>query len=145
MTQIIKQADVEYSADQMFLLVNDIAAYPDFLPWCTATNVMRSDDDSLEASVCIAVGKIKQTFTTKNTMQFGRSIMMQLVEGPFKQLHGQWQFQDKGHNGCVISLDLQFEFKSKLVKLALQSVFQKIMDSLVDAFIERAHSVYGEQ
>ena len=143
MTRISKQASVQYSAEQMFSLVNDIDSYPDFLPWCNATKVIEHNGDSLKASVSIAVGKIKQTFTTANTMQANNSIDMQLVEGPFKELNGHWKFHDDPHDGCLVSLDMQFEFKNKLVKLSLGTAFQKIIDSLVDAFIERARVVYG--
>lgn len=145
MTRIIKQASVEYSPEQMYSLVNDIMAYPEFLPWCTATDVIEDNGDSLKASISIAVGKIKQTFTTANTMQASSSIIMRLVEGPFKELNGHWRFQDESGDGCLVSLDMQFEFKNKLVKMTLGTAFQKIIDSLVDAFIERAQVVYGTE
>jgi len=127
----------------MFALVNDIESYPDFLPWCARTDVLEENGDSLTASVLISVGKIKQTFTTTNTMQPDTSISMKLVKGPFKELNGLWQFHDDANGGCSVSLDMQFEFKNKLLKHTLGSVFKKITASLVDAFIERARVVYG--
>ena len=142
MTRVIKQASVEYSAEQMFRLVNDIQSYPEFLPWCTATNILEQRENALTASVSIAVGKIKQSFTTANAMQPYSSIQMDLVEGPFKELSGYWQFRDE-NGSCRVSLDMRFEFKNRLVKHALGAAFQKITNSLVDAFIDRAHHVYG--
>ncbi|MEQ8289844.1 MAG: type II toxin-antitoxin system RatA family toxin [Gammaproteobacteria bacterium] len=145
MARIHKQEHVPYSADEMFALVNDIEAYPDFLPWCTSTNVIEHHGDSLVASVSLAVGKIRQTFTTANQMQGNESIVMRLVEGPFKQLSGHWQFKSTGEGSCMVSLDMQFEFKNRLVKHTLGHAFHKITDSLVDAFIGRAQSVYGQR
>jgi ribosome-associated toxin RatA of RatAB toxin-antitoxin module len=144
-TKINKQAHVAYSATQMYTLVNDIESYPDFLPWCSGTKVLESNDagDAIIASVSIAVGKIKQTFTTANTMQLDTSIIMRLVKGPFKELHGHWQFHQDDKGGCLITLEMQFEFKNKLVKHALGAAFKKITESLVDAFIRRARDVYG--
>ncbi len=142
-THINKQATVEYSANQMYSLVNDIESYPDFLPWCTATNVLENNDNALTASVSIAVGKIKQTFTTANTMEPNSSISMNLVKGPFKELSGHWQFKENNNGGCSVMLDMNFEFKNKLVKHTLGTAFQKIIDSLVDAFVERARMIYG--
>ncbi len=134
-----------YSADEMFALVNDIESYPDFLPWCSSTNVIENHGDSLVASVSIAIGKIRQTFTTANQMQDSEAIVMRLVEGPFKQLSGHWQFKRMEGDNCMVSLDMQFEFKNKLVKHTLGHAFHKITDSLVDAFISRAENVYGRR
>lgn len=145
MTKISKQANVAYTAKQMFALVNDIKSYPEFLPWCTATNILENKDDSLIASVSVSLGKINQSFTTKNTMQDNTSINMQLVEGPFKELKGHWQFNDKSEGECRILLNMQFEFKNKIMKHALGAAFKKVTDSLVDAFVERARVVYGSK
>ena len=127
----------------MYRLVNDIEAYPEFLPWCTADNILQQEEQTLVASVSIAVGKIKQSFTTANQMQLNEKITMQLVEGPFKQLVGNWRFQTIDEQQCVVSLDMQFEFKNRLVKHTLGHAFHKIIDSLVEAFVNRAQSVYG--
>ena len=145
MTRICKQENVAYSANEMYSLVNDIAAYPEFLPWCAATSIIEKNDDALIASVSIAIGKLKQTFTTANTMQPDNTINMRLVEGPFKELTGRWVFTDEPDGGSTVSLDMQFEFKSKIIKHTLGTAFHKIIDSLVDAFIDRARKVYGER
>ena len=143
MTRISKKEQVNYSANEMYRLVNDIEAYPEFLPWCTAANILQQEEQTLVASVSIAVGKIKQSFTTANQMQLNEKITMQLVEGPFKQLVGNWRFQTIDEQQCVVSLDMQFEFKNRLVKHTLGHAFHKIIDSLVEAFVNRAQSVYG--
>ncbi|GJM05523.1 MAG: ubiquinone-binding protein [marine bacterium B5-7] len=143
MTKINKQAQVTYSAHQMFSLVCDVESYPDFLPWCTDTNILESKDNFTVASVSIAIGKLKQTFTTANTIQTDTSVIMRLVKGPFKELYGNWQFLESENGGCQVLLEMEFEFKNKLLKHALGAAFKKITDSLVDAFIKRARDVYG--
>ncbi len=144
MIRVNKQADIEaYSAGQMFALVNDIESYPQFLPWCTASTITARGDDTLTASISVAVGGIKQQFTTSNTMQKDTAIYITLVKGPFKALKGCWRFKDNDHGGCSVRLEMQFEFKNKLLQQALGRPFQKITDSLIDAFIERAQFVYG--
>jgi ribosome-associated toxin RatA of RatAB toxin-antitoxin module len=144
-TKISKQADVAYSAKQMFALVNDIDSYPEFLPWCTATKILEKNSDSLIASVSVSLGKIKQSFTTKNTMQADTSINMKLVEGPFKELMGHWQFHEKENGECSVLLDMQFEFKNKIMKHTFGTAFKKITDTMVDAFVKRAQVVYGSE
>jgi ribosome-associated toxin RatA of RatAB toxin-antitoxin module len=144
-TKINKQAKVVYSAKQMFALVNDIKSYPEFLPWCTGTKLLEEKNNSLIASVSISLGKIKQSFTTENTMQADTSIIMKLVKGPFKELNGHWQFHNDTNGGCLVSLEMKFEFKNKIMKHAFGAAFKKITDSMVDAFVERAQVVYGAE
>lgn len=145
MTKIRKHANVSYSAEQMFALVNDIKSYPEFLPWCTKTDILETKGDYLIASVSVAMGKIKQSFTTENEIKTNASISMKLVEGPFKSLIGHWQFNDNADNGCSILFDMEFEFKNKIMKHAFGAAFKKITDSMVDAFVKRARAVYGTE
>ncbi len=129
----------------MYALVNDIKSYPEFLPWCTEAKILEDSGHSLVASISVSVGKIKQSFTTENTMQLDSLISMKLVKGPFKELKGLWEFQDDVDGGCSVSLDMRFEFKNKLLKHTLGSTFKKITNSMVDAFVNRAQVVYGAE
>ena len=144
MARINKKTNVKFSANQMYSLVNDIETYPDFLPWCTDANIISSDEATLTASISISIGRIKKIFTTLNTMREGISINMILIQGPFKELNGQWIFQDNSEGGSTVSLEMQFEFKNKLLKYTFGTAFKKIIDSLVDVFIERANVIYDE-
>tara|TARA_X000001036_G_scaffold432887_1_gene469535 strand:+ start:583 stop:1014 length:432 start_codon:yes stop_codon:yes gene_type:complete len=141
-TRINKKAVVKFSANQMYKLVNDIEAYPSFLPWCTDANIINDSKDSLTASVSISIGRIKKIFTTLNTMQQDISIDMKLIKGPFKKLNGSWEFKNNNNGGSTVSLVMEFEFKNKLLKYTLGGAFKKITDSLVDAFISRANDIY---
>ncbi len=129
----------------MYALVNDINAYPDFLRWCKKAEVHDQSAHHLTATIALEAGKVKQSFTTRNTMQPGQRIDMQLVEGPFKYLKGSWQFSDIDTHLCKIELDIQFEFKNKLLKLALNHTFNHIMNGMIDAFSQRACEVYGKR
>jgi len=141
--EIHKSAVVPYSAEAMYALVNDIDAYPEFLPWCRDTAVRNRSDTHLQATLTLEAGKIRQSFTTENTMQPGRMIEMRLLEGPFKYLTGCWRFEPLSPRACNVRLDIQFEFKNKVLKLALNKVFKHILVSLVDSFIERAREIHG--
>ena len=144
MIRISKKANVKYSAKQMYILVNDIEAYPDFLPWCTDVIITNQGNNELIASVSISVGKIKKIFTTKNTMQPDSSISMKLIKGPFKILNGEWNFQNNSSGGSTVLLEMEFEFKNKLLRYTFGVAFKRITDSLVNAFIDRASDIYGE-
>ncbi len=145
MGNISKTAVVPYTAEQMYELVNDIEAYPDFLPWCTDASVYNRTVTALTASVSLATGRIKQTFTTENTMQVGRRIDVRLVSGPFSYLNGSWRFEPVGNGLCRIDLDMNFEFRNKLLKLTLNPFFNQFMNSLVSSFVDRAGKIHGKQ
>ena len=143
MTTISKSALVHYSPEQMFKLVDNIEAYPDFLPWCGKATEISRDDKNVEASLFISHSGLNKEFTTQNKNTTFNKIEMHLVNGPFKNLDGVWLFEPLGESACKVSLNLEFEFSSKIISITLGPIFSKIANSLVDAFIKRADTVYG--
>lgn len=145
MTLISRNALVPYSTEEMYRLVDDIESYPDFLPWCRSTKVISRDENEVKASIEIARGALNKSFTTLNRLQHNKIIEMRLVSGPFKHLQGFWRFDALGEQASKISFDLDFEFDSRLLALAVGPVFNQIVNSMVDAFSKRAVEVYGER
>lgn len=143
MTDINKSALVPYSAGQMYALVDDIESYEDFLPWCQASRELLREENIVEGRLEIALGKLHKAFTTRNLLKKDAEIEMQLIEGPFKRLHGVWRFEPLGEEGSKVSLHLEFEFSNKLLSMTFGSVFGHIANSLVDSFTQRAQQVYG--
>lgn len=143
MAHINRSALVPYSAEQMFVLVDAIRDYPQFLPWCRSAVELDRDPDEVKASIEIAKGALNKSFTTLNRMQKNKLIEMSLVDGPFKHLHGFWRFDELKPEACKVSLDLDFEFSNKLVSLAIGPIFNQVANTLVDSFVTRAKQVYG--
>ncbi len=145
MTSISKSALVPYSPAQMFALVDGIEVYPEFLPWCRATQVLSRTDDEVRATIELSKGGVEKAFTTCNRNQKDKMIEMRLVEGPFKRLEGFWRFDALGDEGCKVSFDLEFEFASRMLDMVVGPVFSQIANSLVDSFHRRAVEVYGKR
>ncbi|MFA5530417.1 MAG: type II toxin-antitoxin system RatA family toxin [Thiohalomonadaceae bacterium] len=143
MSIVQKSAIVPYTASEMFRLVDDVDAYPQFLPWCRSARVLSRTEDEVRATVEIAHGALRKSFTTHNRLQPGKMIEMRLVEGPFRRLEGFWRFDALGENACKVSLDLEFEFSSRIISMALGPVFSQITSTFVDSFRRRAEQVYG--
>ncbi|MFC3032256.1 type II toxin-antitoxin system RatA family toxin [Pseudoalteromonas fenneropenaei] len=143
MPQIEKSALVMYSSEEMFALVNDVAAYPQFLPNCSGAKILTQDGDIMTASLEISKAGITKWFTTENQLIAGKTVSMKLVDGPFKFLTGQWQFTALDEQACKVSLRLEFEFASKLIELAFGKVFNEVAKNMVAAFTQRAKNVYG--
>lgn len=144
MRRVNKSALVPYSAGQMYALVNDVERYPEFLPWCHGARVLSETDSEMRAQLDLARGGLHKTFTTLNKLEPGRSITMTLENGPFRHLEGRWQFVDLDHEGCKVTLDMEFEFSGKLLDMMAGPVFHEISNSLVDAFIRRATDLHGK-
>jgi ribosome-associated toxin RatA of RatAB toxin-antitoxin module len=137
-----RSAIVSFTAAQMFALVNDVARYPEFLPWCIGARIEDLSETERLASVKIARGVLRAEFTTRNTLQRDAQILMQLVEGPFKHLQGLWRFDAIGERGSRVQFRVEFEFKNPLTAAAFGSVFQTVCATIVDAFVVRAKGIY---
>lgn len=125
------------------MLVDDVEAYPQFLPWCSQAEVHNRTEESVDATLELQKGALSNKFTTRNSRNEFESIGLALIGGPFRHLEGGWQFKELGDNGCKVSLELEFEFESTLVDMMFGSFFEDICNSLVDAFTKRAESVFG--
>ncbi len=143
MTVIARSALVRFSAQLMFHLVDDIEAYPEFLPWCRSSRVLLRSNDTVEAELEIARGGFHQSFATRNIKLGQEEIRMSLMEGPFKHLEGVWTFRPLREDASKVSLHLEFELSNRLVGLAFGAMFNQICGDLVDAFSQRAKALYG--
>jgi ribosome-associated toxin RatA of RatAB toxin-antitoxin module len=139
---INRSALVMHSAERMSALVNDVAAYSQFLPWCSSSQVLESESEYMLASIEVQKGALKQSFTTRNDLSEDGRIIMSLVEGPFSYLKGAWEFIHLKEGACKVELTLDFEIKQNLAKIAFAKVFNQAANSMVDAFCERANQLY---
>lgn len=142
MTIVQKSALVKYSAQQMFDLVNDIESYPQFLPWCSGSRIIKRVDNIVEAELQISKGGFKKAFSTRNSIDVGGKISVSLLDGPFSYLEGVWNFMPLREDASKISLDLEFEMSGKLASLAFGAVFNQICNTMVSSFTHRAKEIY---
>lgn len=140
--KVSRSALVHFSAARMFELVDGIEQYPEFLPWCSGTSVTLRDQDKTRATINISYRGISQSFSTENRKQFPRHMTMQLLEGPFKSLDGEWRFTPLDDQACKIDFELHYEFSSVLLEKLVGPVFGYIAGTMVDAFLKRAEQLY---
>ena len=143
MPRLQRSALVPHSADDMFDLVIDVAAYPQFLPWCSWARVSEQSDTHQVAAVTIAKSLKRSEFTTRNRLDRPGRIDMQLVDGPFKRLTGTWTFTPLDESACRVELQVDFEFGNPFVGRLILPAFKQVCDSMVGAFTRRARSVYA--
>jgi ribosome-associated toxin RatA of RatAB toxin-antitoxin module len=137
-----RSALVNYSAQQMFDLVNDIEAYPQYMDGCVGAKVLKREGDWLEARLELSKAGVSQSFVTRNQLRAPESMSMTLVDGPFKYLKGCWRFTALNETACKVSFDLEFELQSKLLGMAVGKLFEAVASKQVDALCARAAQIY---
>jgi ribosome-associated toxin RatA of RatAB toxin-antitoxin module len=144
MAQISRSALVMFNCQQMFDLVNDISAYPAFIPNCADAKCTVINPNELEGSLLIKKAGIQKWFTTRNILTADNKIELTLVDGPFKFLTGYWQFTALDIDACKVELHLEFEFSSKMIEMAFGKLFNQVAISMINAFTQRAKVIYGQ-
>jgi len=138
MKRIVRSAIVECSAEAFYALVEDIEAYPAFLPWCATSQVRQRTPAYTVATLTLAAKGLRHSFTTGNANQPGRSIDMKLLEGPFKRFVAHWRFTPLAANSAKVEFTLEYEFSSRVVAALLSPLFSRLADDTVTAFARRA-------
>jgi ribosome-associated toxin RatA of RatAB toxin-antitoxin module len=141
MKNIARSAIVEHSAAEMDALVENIEAYPDFLPWCSAAEVHERAPGRTRATLTVGVGGLRHAFTTVNENRTDEAIDMHLESGPFRRFEGRWRFVPLAPDACRIEFTLQYEFSSRVLGKVLSPLFDGMADSMVEAFVRRAAEV----
>jgi len=141
-SEVNRSALVEYSAEQMFDLVNDVDSYSLFLPWCSGSEVLEQTETMLKGKIDLSKAGIKQSFTTLNTLNRPESIVISLLEGPFSELNGSWEFKILSESACKVTLHLEFDFLNAMLKAVVGPVFNVIANSMLGSFVNRANEIY---
>ncbi len=141
-THIERSALVPFSAERMFALVNDIERYPEFIPGCAGAEVLDRGDGWLEARLDLARLGMRQSFSTRNTLEPPTRMSLSLLDGPFKTLEGAWQFDVLNEQACKVSFTLTFEVANRLMAIALPKLMQQVASEQVDAVCARARELY---
>jgi ribosome-associated toxin RatA of RatAB toxin-antitoxin module len=151
MKHVKKSVLLWYSPHEMYALVTDIAAYPQFLPWCARAEVLAQDAQGMTARLWLAYAGVRHAFTTRNVHVPDRSVVVTLVDGPFSALDGTWLFKPLGDDpatgeaprACRIEFELRYAFSSRALEAVVSPVFDRIANTFVDSFVKRAEQVHG--
>lgn len=149
MKRVKKSVLLWYSPREMYTLVTAVEDYPKFLPWCERAEVLEATDTTMTARLHLHYAGVRHAFTTRNTQVPDRSVDVGLVDGPFSQLDGSWQFQPLSAPGqdaaeaCRIDFSLDYAFSNGALEALLSPVFDRVANTFVDSFVRRAEQVYG--
>ena len=137
-----------YTAQQMYDLVGDVASYPQFLPWCAAARIRsRTPEGTAEvtaADLVISFKVFRERFGSRVTLfADDMRIDTEYLDGPFKYMKSDWQFEDAEGGGCTVSFFVDFEFRNAVLQGIIGIVFNEAMQRIVRRFEQRAQALYG--
>lgn len=145
MSIIDRSIIVPYSIEQMYTLINDVAEYKNFLPWCVESIIHEKSEDKMHATLTFSAKGIQKSFSTINTLQPNRCIEIQLAQGPFKQLQGFFRFENRDNRQTAVIFNLSYELSNPIISIMYGSLFHHVSSNLMDAFVNRAHTIYGSK
>jgi coenzyme Q-binding protein COQ10 len=138
-----------YAPEQLFDLVGDVEAYPQFVPWISTMRTWnrreeRPGVETLDAEVSVGFSFLKERFSTRVRRDATtREITVTLLHGPFKHLVNTWRFEPHP-TGAQVKFDIDFAFRSKLLEALLAANFHHAVDKLIACFDARAEALYGK-
>ena len=144
MAMFEKSVLIGYSAQQMFDMVDKVEEYPAFLPWCSQGQVGLRNDKKTMATIHINYHGVRSHFTTENDKDAPHRMSIHLVDGPFRRLEGCWLFKSLTESACKVEFRLTYDFSSKVFDKMIGPVFHQIANTIVESFIRRAETIYGE-
>ena len=141
MREIKRSALVSQSPSRMFALINDIERYPEFVPGITSSQVVARSAREIVATLAVRRGALHTEFTTRNELEPDTRVGLELVQGPFRELKGEWRLTPIGAHGCKVELTLRFAFTNPFSGLVFEPLLEATAASLVDAFVARARAM----
>jgi len=135
-----RTALVDQPAEHLFDLIEAAEHYPDFLPWCAGATIVRRDATMVSADIRIQYAGVRFEFRTSNQKQRPQHMAIHLEQGPFRRFEGEWKLLALAPDACKVEFMLDYEFDSRLMTRVAGPAFDRITNTLVDAFVRRAQS-----
>lgn len=143
MHEVRRTALVPYAAENIFDLIEAAEHYPEFLPWCAGATVLERDDDLVSARIAVDYHGVRFQLVTRNPKRRPEFLAVRLEQGPFRHFEGNWNLTALSADACKIEFSLRYEFQNQVMAKMAGTVFGRIADTLVDAFVDRAGRIYG--
>ena len=132
-----------YTAEQLYDLVSDVERYPDFLPWCITARLAARNNLATYADLVVGFRMIRERFGSRIVGVRPGSIDVTQTSGPFHCLSNSWHFHDLDDGGCRVELDVEFEFRSRVLNALVGALLHEAVRCMVGAFEDRAKALYG--
>ena len=145
MPDIREQRTLPYSAQQIYDLVADVAAYPEFLPWTQRARLRNQGPEGFEADLVLGFQFVRETFTSRVRL-FSEEFRVHaegIGRGPFSKLINDWRIRplDDGH--CEVTFLVEFEIRNFALRRLIEPLYTQAQRQVMSAFEARAKTLYG--
>ena len=142
----------------MFELVADIEKYPEFLPWCKSLRIVSiekedgGDQETLVSDMIVGYRVFRETLRSRVTLdRQALVITADYVRGPLRNMSNNWSFEPFAAPGEAITsqieskvdFEISFSMSNPVLQRAANAIFEDAFAKMSDAFIDRAHEIYG--
>ena len=131
-----------YKVEDVYNLVADVENYPNFIPWVSEARVINQiSENKVEYELSVDFKVFKEKITTIDTFYKNEKIDIVSNTGPFKFLTTQWIFKSLNNQNTEVSIEVSFEFRSKIIEAVFSKVFIVAQQKILDAFNKRADAI----
>ena len=133
-----------FSARQLYEIVIDVESYPEFLPWCLSSRIVKKiDDNNFDAELTVGYKAIDEKYVSRIHAEYEKKIISKAISGPFKSLDSSWYFKNIDKKQCRVDFMIEYQFKSFFLDKVMGSLFKKATIKMLDAFELRAKSLHN--
>jgi coenzyme Q-binding protein COQ10 len=143
MPRHVESRVLPYTTQQLFSLVADVRAYPQFLPWCVGSRVYQETDSQFTADLLIGYKILKEKYTCIVHLEPHKQIYINYLSGPFSKLSNIWTFTPHDNNNCLLNFEIDFMFRGIMLQKLATSLFHEVVHKMVMAFEYRARVIYA--
>lgn len=141
---------MQYSSQQIFDLVADVARYPEFLPWTSAARIRTRRQivggEEIDADLVISFKVFRERFTSRVQLYPERGLILtDYLDGPFRYMTSSWAIRCAEDGGSVVDFHVDFEFRNAMLQRLVGVVFDQAMRRIVAAFENRARELYDRR
>lgn len=128
----------------LFGLVADIERFPEFVPCCQRTHVLRREVDPAGNTVIVSrmtvgVSALTVSYVNRTVVDLqGRRISVSAADGPLRRLDVLWTFSPKTETTTEVGFSVSYEFNGIMLELLAASMFDAMFRQIVGAFERRA-------
>ena len=133
-----------FNARQLYEIVIDVESYPEFLPWCLSSRIVKKiDNNNFDAELKVGYKAKDEKYISRIKAEYEKKIISKAISGPFKYLDSSWYFKNIDKKQCRVDFMIEYQFKSFFLDKVMGSLFKKATIKMLDAFELRAKSLHN--
>lgn len=118
---------------EIYKLLMDIEAYPDFIPFIRAARILEKHGRESIAEISIGLGNIGFTYKCRVTETPYEEINIADISGPFRFLRARLTFEDDGAGRTRVRYYFESQFRSRTMNAIADPIFNVKLKSTLSS------------